>query len=82
MSQRQINIRLSSEVVDVLEAAAFARRMSVPELLKPLIEAEADALRASSAIQAALRGRAEWEAREAGTLSSLDEHRLGGEPST
>jgi hypothetical protein len=64
-----VNVRLDTDDVDVIEAAAFSERRSVAEFLKPLLEQLASELRADPAVQMALRSRAEKGAESDGTLS-------------
>jgi hypothetical protein len=60
---------------DVLEAAAFVHGASLPDIIRPEIEALADALIQELAVQTALRARQEHRASQSGKLSSLSPRR-------
>jgi len=54
----QINIRVSTEVEEVLEAAAFVRKYrGMQKLLGPIVGEYAASLAKEEAVQAALRAR-------------------------
>ena len=56
--QPQVNVRVSQETLDVLEATTFVRRLRSPqELVGPVIDALARRLRESPEVEAALRAR-------------------------
>ncbi|HEY2536632.1 MAG TPA: hypothetical protein VGI24_06590 [Solirubrobacteraceae bacterium] len=56
---------------DVLEAASFVHGISLPDIIRPQIDALAQQLARELAIQTALRAREEHRASQAGKLSSL-----------
>lgn len=71
MAQKQLNVRMDDATFDVLEAAAFVRGASLPDLIRPQIEALARSLADEHAIKTALRAREEHRATNSGKLSSL-----------
>lgn len=71
MSQKQLNVRLDEATFDVLEAAAFVRGASLPDIIRPQIEALAETLAQEHAIQTALRARQEHRAAKTGKLASI-----------
>jgi len=80
MAQRQINVRLPIETVEVLETAAYLEGMSsVPELIRTIVDLEAARLRRDPHVQEVLRARAERAAMREGKLSSLESWRRQGE---
>jgi hypothetical protein len=62
---------MEEETFDVLEAAAFVYGASLPDIIRPEIEALAETLRQEHAVQTALRARAEHSASKSGKLSPL-----------
>jgi hypothetical protein len=70
-------VRVPDEVFQVFQIAraAYGHR-SLQELLRPVLEAHADYLRAKAPIQAMLKSRAELQAEESGTLRRLPEQQL------
>jgi hypothetical protein len=80
MAQRQINVRLPIETIEVLETAAYLEGMSsVPELIRKIVDLEAGRLRRDPHVQEVLRARAERAAMREGKLSSLEARRRQGE---
>lgn len=73
MSQKQLNVRMEEATFDVIEAAAFVQGVSLPEIIRPQVEALAESLSRDHSIQTALRARAEHRAARSGKLSSLSE---------
>lgn len=71
MAQKQLNVRMDDATFDVLEAAAFVRGASLPDVIRPQIEALAESLVDDHAIKTALRAREEHRAAKAGKLSSI-----------
>ncbi len=71
MAQRQVNVRVDDATFGVLEAAAFLEGASLPDLIRPRIEAAARDYADEHAVQTALRAREEHLATRAGKLSSL-----------
>ncbi len=71
----QVNLRVDEAALEVLEAAAFARRTSVAELVRGEILALAARLAAEPAVVTALRSREEQQAAAEGKLTSLDRKR-------
>ncbi|MFI4990327.1 MAG: hypothetical protein ACHQHO_05365 [Solirubrobacterales bacterium] len=71
MAQKQLNVRMDDATFDVLEAAAFVRGASLPDLIRPQIEALADSLAGEHAIKTALLAREEHRAAKTGKLSPL-----------
>jgi hypothetical protein len=68
----QINIRLQSRRYAALEAAAFLNGETVQELVRTVVEAEADRHSKSDRVGALLAARAEHQAEQSGKLSQLD----------
>jgi hypothetical protein len=75
VAPKQVNIRLDEETLDALEAAAFAKRTSLPEVVRPHLEELAQRYRQEKSVRTALLSREEQEASDAGKLDSLDERR-------
>ncbi|HSZ15329.1 MAG TPA: hypothetical protein VK790_14940 [Solirubrobacteraceae bacterium] len=71
VAQRQLNIRVDAAMFDVLEAAAFIDGMSLPELIRPILDDLAKDLAADPAVQLALRAREERSATRSGKLTRL-----------
>ncbi|HTW42417.1 MAG TPA: hypothetical protein VMD79_08885 [Solirubrobacteraceae bacterium] len=71
MGQKQLNVRLNEDIFDVLEAMAFIEGVSLPDVIRPVIEALALEARSEPAIQLALRARAESMAVRSGKLSRI-----------
>jgi hypothetical protein len=71
MGQKQLNVRLSEDIFDVLEAMAFIEGVSLPDVIRPVIEGLAAEARSEPAIQLALRARAERLAVRSGKLSRI-----------
>jgi hypothetical protein len=71
MAQKQLNVRLNEDIFDVLEAMAFIEGVSLPDIIRPVIEALAFEARSEPAIQLALRARAERMAVRSGKLSRI-----------
>ena len=68
----QVNVRVSPEVFEILEAAIYAKRLrGMQELLRPEIDRIAQRLREEPGVQTAARGRKEQDAHQAGTLKRL-----------
>jgi uncharacterized protein (DUF1778 family) len=57
MPQRQLNIRLDAAKFDVLEAAAFIEGVSLPEVIRPVLDSLALELAADPTVQLALWAR-------------------------
>ncbi len=57
MPQSQVNVRLDSRKLEVLEAAAFVDGRSVGELIRSAIEELADSLHDEVAVQLAIQAR-------------------------
>jgi hypothetical protein len=51
MGQKQLNVRLSEDIFDVLEAMAFIEGVSLPDVIRPVIEGLAAEARSEPAIQ-------------------------------
>jgi hypothetical protein len=77
LPQRQLNIRLDETTFATLEAAAFVEGMSLPDIIRPELEALAAQLTDDQAVQTALRAREERQASRAGKLTPL-RSRLAG----
>ncbi|HLL92836.1 MAG TPA: hypothetical protein VK252_07830 [Solirubrobacteraceae bacterium] len=71
MAQRQLNVRMDQATFDTLEAAAFLEGVSLPEVIRPLIEKLAAELASDHAVQIALRAREESRAARSGKLTRL-----------
>ncbi len=71
MAHRQLNIRLDAAKFDVLEAAAFIDGVSLPEIIRPVLDALASKLAADPTVQLALRAREERSATRSGKLARL-----------
>jgi len=71
MSQRQLNVRLDAATFDILEAAAFIDGVSLPDVIRPVIDALASELGTDPAVQLALRAREERSAARSGKLTRL-----------
>lgn len=71
LGQKQLNVRMDAANFDVLEAAAFVYGTSLPDLIRPHIEALIEGLVREHAVQTALRAREEHRAARTGKLSSL-----------
>jgi hypothetical protein len=65
---------MEDDTFDVLEAAAFVRGLSLPEVIRPQIEALVNSLVDDHAIKTALRARQEHRATTEGKLSSIARH--------
>ncbi len=59
MAQSQVNVRVDSRKLEILEAAAFVDGRSVSDLVRSAIEELADLLNEEGAVQLALRARDE-----------------------
>jgi uncharacterized protein (DUF1778 family) len=57
MPQSQVNVRLDSRKLEILEAAAFVDGRSVGELIRDAIEDLADELQEQVAVQLAIQAR-------------------------
>lgn len=77
MSQRQVNVRLEADIVDVLAAAAFIDGVSTGELLRPYLRSLADELARDPQVMAAVRARRERAAIHEGKLQNLSKPRAG-----
>jgi hypothetical protein len=75
MAQPQVNVRVSAEALETLEAAAFVQRKSVGELVRGHVESVARGLRTAPGVAAALRGREESGAAEGGKVTTLNSKR-------
>jgi hypothetical protein len=71
VAQRQLNIRVDGVKFDVLEAAAFIDGVSLPEIIRPVLDALANDLAADPTVQLALRAREERSATRSGKLTRL-----------
>jgi hypothetical protein len=76
MAQRQLNVRLDEETFSLLEAAAFVEGSSLPEIIRPQLEALAQAYSRQHAVKTAIRAREEHRASRTGKLSSLSSRQL------
>ena len=79
VAPKQVNVRLDEETLDALEAAAFVKRTSLPEIVRPPLEELARRYREDQPVRTALRGRKEDEASETGTLESIEARRRAAE---
>jgi len=71
MANRQVNVQLSEEARDILEAAAFVRDVrSHQELLRPVIEGFASELANDPAVASALRLRLEERKKKVSPIES------------
>jgi hypothetical protein len=74
---KPVLVRVPEEVHRVFEMARAAYQVgSMQELLRPVLEAHAAALRARPQIQTMLRSSAELQAEQAGTLRNLVDHQI------
>jgi hypothetical protein len=64
MPQKQLNVRVDEETLDVLEAAAFTKRASLPDIVRPFLEELARTLREEPAVRTALVARGQRTAAE------------------
>lgn len=55
--QEQVNVRVDSELVEILEAAAYIERASVSELVRGAIEVLARTYASEQRVQTALKAR-------------------------
>jgi hypothetical protein len=62
---------MDQDAFDVLEAAAFVQGASLPDLIRPHIEALTASLVQEHAVQTALRAREEHRAARTGKLSPI-----------
>jgi hypothetical protein len=76
-AQRQINIRMADEAVSVLEAAAFLKRDTLPDLVRAVLLDYVTELERQPRVREMLRLRAEEEAAEAGVLTPIGSKRGG-----
>lgn len=78
--ESQVNIRVKSETLELLEAAVYLRRLrGMQALLLPVIEQFVeDLLREDPEIQAAVRARRERDARHAGKLRRISRKKQAG----
>jgi hypothetical protein len=68
----QLNLRVSREAADLFQAAVFVRDLkSVQELLRPVLEAHADALRTDDSVTAAVALREQNRAGERQNVREL-----------
>lgn len=67
----QINIRTSPDRYGALEAAAFLGGQTVQELVRGIVEAEADQHAKSPPVARVLRERAEYQAEQTGRLARI-----------
>jgi hypothetical protein len=68
----QVNIRVSKDVVDALDAAVFVRELRSPqELLRPVVEKLGESLAADPKIKAALRLRRDERKKEKNNVHEL-----------
>lgn len=70
VAQEQVNVRIDSDLLEVLEAAAFVERASVAELARGAIEALAQNYRSQSRVQLAIQAREVEEKRLDSALKS------------
>jgi hypothetical protein len=72
---KQINVRLDEDTLGVLEAAAFVKHTSLPELVRPHLEDIARRFRDELPVRTALRSRKEQEAADV-AVEPIDHHNL------
>ena len=81
MAQTQVNVRVSDEVVDILEAVAFLERSSVSEVVRRHIEALARDAGRRARVQALLQARADEDGAQADKITDLSSRRgKNGDP--
>lgn len=80
MAHAQVNARVSAEIQEILEAAAYAQRKAVGEVVRPAIEQLAQELAEVPAVKTALRARKEMAAADAAEGARAD-HPTGEEAS-
>jgi predicted transcriptional regulator len=68
---KQLNIRLSPPLYEVLDAAAFVKRSSPSSLAKETVEAAVERYAKETPVQAALRAREEEEAAASGEIARI-----------
>ncbi len=66
--------RVPREKFEVLEAAAYVRRLSIQALLAPEIERFADVLSREPAVKTALEARRESDSRDASKVREIAPH--------
>ncbi len=71
--QEQINVRIDTNLVEVLEAAAFVERATVAELARGAIETLARRYRTEAAVQGALQARRTLAVGDAKSTAPQDE---------
>jgi uncharacterized protein (DUF1778 family) len=77
MAVSQVNIRLDSRKLEILEAAAFVDGRSVPEFVRATIEGLADQLADDPAVLLALQARDERSRRAAPNIAGFPtKHRV------
>ena len=79
MAQKQLNVRVDDDAFWNLEAAAYVRDVSLPDLIRPFLLDLAETFAREAAVQTVLRGRREHVAAEEGKLTSLEAHRPGAQ---
>lgn len=72
--------RIPQDAFEVLEAAAYVRRLKMQALLAPVLQAFADDLRKDPAVRTAIRAREERDAVTQGKLQPLRRTQGGGRP--
>jgi hypothetical protein len=79
MAKPQVNVLLSQEERDLLEAVAFVDEVTASELLRPVVAAYLNKQRNDPDVKAALAALKNRRARKEGKLSDL-RHRIAKEP--
>lgn len=77
MAQRQVNVRLDDETIEILEAAGFLEGRNLTDEARAAILARADAVGADPLVQAAraLRQKRLEEVEDDSNVSSIEDRR-------
>jgi hypothetical protein len=70
-NEQIVGARIAPEDYEVIEAAAFVRRLNHQALLRPVVEAFVEELRADGAVLAALQARALSDQGRGGQVVSM-----------
>ena len=79
MARRQVNILLTEEERDLVEAVAFVEETTASDLLRPVVAAYLTKQRNDPDVMAALAALKNRRARKAGKLADIRQ-RIGTEP--
>jgi hypothetical protein len=75
VAKPQVNVLLTQEEKDLLDAVAFVEEVSAPEVLRPVVLAYLTKQRNDPDVMAALKAMQSRRARKSGTLADLPKRR-------